>query len=157
MKRRQFLLIPAVAAAQTTPQTTARREFSVAKFGALADGRTPDTEPIQKAIDTCSAQGGGTVRVPAGRYLCGSIVLKNRVTLRLDDGAVLLGSTNPEDYRSIDPFREGTGAELGYAFVSAVDAVDVGVVGAGIVDGQGKEVLAALKSGPNETATGDRS
>jgi polygalacturonase len=143
MRRRHFLLLPSLLSAQQTP----RREFSVAKFGALADGRTPDTEPIQKAIDTCSAQGGGTVHLPAGRYLSGSILLKNRVTLHLDDGAVLLGSPNPADYRLIDPFREGTGNELGYAFVSAVDATDVGVSGPGIIDGQGKEVLAALKSG----------
>jgi hypothetical protein len=143
MKRRQFILIPSVLAAQQA----ARREFSVAKFGAMADGRTPDTEPIQKAIDTCSAQGGGVVRLPAGQYLCGSILLKNRVTLQLDQGAVLLGSTNPADYRSTDPFREGTGNELGYAFISAVDATDVGIMGAGAIDGQGKEVLAALKSG----------
>ncbi len=148
MTRRYFLLFPSVVAAQQA----SRREFSVAKFGALADGRTPDTEPIQKAIDTCSAQGGGTVRLPTGHYLCGSIQLKNKVTLHLDDGAVLLGSANPADYRSTDPFREGTGAELGYAFISAVDASLVGVEGvgverAGVIDGQGKEVLAALKSG----------
>ena len=143
MKRRHFLLIPSVLAAQQAP----RREFSAAKFGALADGRTPDTEPIQKAIDNCSAQGGGIVRLPVGQYLCGSILLKNRVTLQLDQGAVLLGSTNPADYRSTDPFREGTGNELGYAFLSAIDATDVGVTGAGVIDGQGKEVLAALKSG----------
>ncbi len=124
----------------------------MAKFGTLADGRTPDSEPIQKAIDTCTAQGGGTVRIPAGRYLCGSIQLKSRVTLHLDDGAVLLGSTNPLDYRSTDPFHEGTGGELGYAFISAVDASFVGVEGpglegTGLIDGQGKEILAALKSG----------
>jgi polygalacturonase len=143
MKRRHFLFLPSLLSAQQT----SRREFSVAKFGALADGRTPDTEPIQKAIDTCTTQGGGTVRLPAGRYLCGSILLKNRVILHLDEGAVLLGSPNPLDYRSTDLFREGTGNELGYAFVSAVDATDIGVAGAGVIDGQGKEVLAALKSG----------
>jgi polygalacturonase len=143
MNRRHFLLLPSVLSAQQT----ARRDFSVAKFGAMADGRTPDTEPIQRAIDTCSTQGGGTVRLPVGHYLCGSILLKNRVTLHLDEGAVLLGSTNPADYRSTDPFREGTGGELGYAFVSAVDATNVGVEGAGVIDGQGKEVLAALKPG----------
>jgi len=143
MTRRNLLLFPALLAAQ---QTT-RREFSVSKFGVLADGRTPDTEPIQKAIDTCVAQGGGKVRVPTGRYLCGSLQLKSRVTLHLEDGAVLLGSPNPNDYRSLDPFHEGTGAELGYAFLSAVDAVDVGVTGTGVIDGQGKDVLAALKKG----------
>jgi hypothetical protein len=141
--RRGFILLPSLAAAQPRP----RREFPVNKFGALGDGRTPDTEPIQKAIDTCTAQGGGIVRLPVGQYLSGSLLLKNNVTLHLDAGAVLLGSTDPGDYRSVDPFSEGTGHELGYAFVSAVDANNIGVIGVGTIDGQGKEVLAALKSG----------
>lgn len=146
MRRRSFLLFPTILGAQ---QQAARREFPVNKFGAQADGRTTDTEAIQKAIDTCTAQGGGTVRLPPGHYLSGSLLLKNNVTLHLDDGAVLLGSTNPEDYRSADPFREGTGGELGYAFVSAVDATNVGVSGSGVIDGQGKELLAALKGERN--------
>jgi polygalacturonase len=143
MKRRSFLLLPTVLTAQ--PAT--RKEFLVGKFGALGDGRTPDTEPIQKAIDACSGQGGGTVRLPPGNYLSGSILLKTNVTLHLDEDAVLLGSTNPGDYRSVDPFREGTGNELGYAFISAVDATNIGIEGRGVIDGQGKDVLAALKSG----------
>lgn len=149
MTRRKLLLLPAALAAQPVPRPAPQRELSVAKFGVLADGRTPDTEPIQKAVDTCSTQGGGIVRIPAGRYLCGTILLKNRVTLHLDGGAVLLGSTNPADYRAIETFGQGSGGKLGYSFITAVDAVDVGVVGAGTIDGQGKELLAALKSEHN--------
>jgi len=147
MKRRRFLLLPTIAPAILSGQRAARPEYLVSKFGALGDGRTPDTEPIQKAIDACTTEGGGTVRLPAGRYLSGSFLLKNNVTLHLDEGAVLLGSTNPGDYRSFDSFREGTGNELGYAFISAVDVSNVAITGKGVIDGQGKEVLAALKSG----------
>ncbi|HEY3841204.1 MAG TPA: glycosyl hydrolase family 28 protein, partial [Bryobacteraceae bacterium] len=131
-------------------QAPASHEFPVIKFGAKGDGRVMDTEPIQKAIDACTSQGGGIVRLTTGRYLSGSITLKSNVTLHLDDDAALVGSPNPGDYRSVDPFLEGTGHELGYAFVSAVDAVNVGITGGGpkaVIDGQGKEVLAALKSG----------
>jgi polygalacturonase len=113
----------------------------------MADGQTPDTEPIQNAIDTCSAQGGGVVRLTPGHYLSGSIVLRSNVQLHLDEGAELLGSPNPGDYRMTEPFREGTGGELGYAFLSAVDATNIGIAGAGAINGQGKEILAALKFG----------
>ena len=146
-------MAPTLLAAQTPPapkappvvQTRPVLELVVSKFGATGDGKSPDGQAIQKAIDACSAQGGGVVLLPIGRYLCGSITLKNHVTLQLAEGAVLLGSPNPDDYRSVDPFSEGTGHELGYAFVSAVDAKNIGVAGSGTIDGQGKEVLAALK------------
>ena len=136
MRRRSFLLLPSLLGAQTAAhQTAPRREFLVSKFGAIADGRTSDQEPIQHAIEACATQGGGTVRLPAGRYLSGSILLKSNVTLHLDEGAILLGSPNPADYRSVDKFREGTGNELGYAFISAVDATNVGIEGSGVIDG----------------------
>jgi polygalacturonase len=163
MRRRSFFLIPTLLRAQVAPSkapvrplppvpapAAARREFPVGKFGATGEGKIADTEAIQKAIDTCTTQGGGIVRFTAGRYLSGSISLKNNVTLHVDDGATLVGSPNPDDYRSVDPFREGTGHELGFAFVSAVDATNIGLEGGGataVIDGQGKEVLAALKSG----------
>jgi len=151
MTRRALLFVPPALYAQTVLRREATpHDFPVGKFGALADGRTPDTDAVQKAIDAATAAGGGTVRFPAGRYLCGSIQLKNNVTLHLDQGAVLLGSTNPQDYRMIDPFREGTGHELGYAFILAADATNVGIEGAGTIDGQGKELLAQLKGDRNK-------
>lgn len=117
--------------------------LSVADFGAVPDGATLNTVALQKAIDACSAQGGGILQVPAGRYVTGTIVLKNGVVLRLASDAVLLGSTNAADYRNIDPFTDGTGAPLGYALVTAIDAVGVGIEGPGAIDGRGAELKAA--------------
>lgn len=153
MKRRHFLLLPSVLAAQQppphplTPPAHRRHDSSISSFGTLGGGQVPDTAVIQKAIDSCSAQGGGTIRFPAGKYLSGSILLRTGVTLHLEEGAVLLGSPQPGDYRSLDPFRDGTGGELGFAFIGAMDATDVGIEGKGVIDGQGKEVLAALGRG----------
>ena len=53
---------------------------------------------MQRAIDACAAGGGGTVFFPAGTYLCGSLHLKNNITLHLDNGATILGSTVVKDY-----------------------------------------------------------
>ena len=51
--------------------------FDVRAFGARGDGRTKDTAAIQRAVDAAHEAGGGTVEVPAGTYLSGSIFLKS--------------------------------------------------------------------------------
>jgi len=72
--------------------------ISVADHGAVGDGKTLNTAAIQAALDDCAGKGGGTVLVPAGVWLTGSVALKSRVTLRLEAGAVLRGSSNIDDY-----------------------------------------------------------
>lgn len=108
------------------------------------DGVTLNTARIQKAIDDCAA-GGGTVRFAAGRYLTGTMQIKSHVTLRLDDQATLLGSTNAADYRNVDPFVDGNGHPMGYALIVATDADRVGIEGGGTIDGQGPKLNAHEK------------
>jgi polygalacturonase len=119
------------------------KTFDVVSFGAVGDGATLSTAALQKAIDTCSAEGGGAVLVPAGRFLTGTLQLKDNVTLRLATDAVLLGSTNAADYRNVDPFIAGDGIPLGHALIVALDARNVGIEGRGTLDGQGRAVRAA--------------
>ena len=71
--------------------------YDIQDFGARADG-TLCTKSIQDAIDACFLAGGGEVTVPEGRYLTGGLRLRSNVTLHLLENAVLLGSTDPEDY-----------------------------------------------------------
>ncbi len=71
--------------------------FCVTDFGAKTDG-TLCTKAIQEAIDQCFLNGGGEVTVPEGRFLTGGLRLRSDVTLHLSENAVLLGSTDPEDY-----------------------------------------------------------
>ena len=58
-------------------------QYNVLDFGATGDGKSLDTEAIQRAIDTCSRQGGGTVFLPKGDYLSATVILKSDVTLYL--------------------------------------------------------------------------
>jgi len=113
------------------------------QFGAVGDGVTLNTASLQRIIDKCSAQGGGIVRLAAGRFLTGTIQLKDNITLQLDEKAVLLGSTKAADYRNVDPFIDGSGHEMGYALVAAVGARNVGIDGPGTIDGQGKALSQA--------------
>ena len=141
-----LLALSLVLAAACATSAAPSAPMDVTKSGAVGDGVTLNTAAIQKAIDACNAQGGGTVTFPAGRYLTGTIQLKSNVTLHLDDQAVILGSTNPADYRNLDPFTDGKGTLEGYALVVADGASHVGLEGNGTIDGQGKAVKAAQKT-----------
>lgn len=99
--------------------------YDIRDFGARSDGETVNTAAIQKAIDTCTGEGGGTVTIAEGTYVSATLFLKSNVTLEIAEGAVLLGSTNIDDYTN--PRRTG--------FIHAVDAENIGVVGKGKIDG----------------------
>lgn len=73
--------------------------YDVTDFGAVADGKTIDTIAIQRAIDACTAAGGGRVACPPGVYLTGSLELKDQVELHVAAGATLRASDDPNAYR----------------------------------------------------------
>ena len=98
--------------------------FNIRAFGAAGDRQTLDTAAIQRAIDACAAQGGGTVYFPTGGFLSGTIYLKSNVTLHLSAGAVLLGSTRIDDY----PIKH---------LIYAKDVANIAIEGRGAIDGQG--------------------
>ncbi len=111
--------------------------FNIRRFGATGNGKEIDSPAIQKAIDACYGSGGGTVLVPAGTYLCATIVLKDNVTLYIEENALILGTTDYKAYDNPDPFTEGLGINVGWALLVAVNAKNVALKGKGIIDGQG--------------------
>ena len=118
--------------------------YNIVEYGAKPDGRTLCTQAIQSAIDKASAAGGGgTVFFPAGKYLSGTIRLKSNITLRLDSGAVLLGSTNIKDYPDTIPaIRSYTDNYVKQSLIYGEDLTNISLTGNGTIDGQG----AAFKS-----------
>jgi len=103
--------------------------LDVRENGASGDGETKDTEAIQGTIDACEDAGGGTVYIPAGRYLSGTLDMRSNVILHLDGGAHLLASRDPSDYPETNVFLRAEGEE------------QMGVFGRGTVDGQTPEDL----------------
>ena len=64
-------------------------KIDVKDFGAVGDGVTIDSPAINAALEKASKNGGDTVMVPKGIYLCYSVHLQSNITLRLEKGAVL--------------------------------------------------------------------
>jgi polygalacturonase len=71
----------------------AKTSFDVRDFGAIGDGAAFDTAAIDRAIKAAADAGGGTVEIPAGRYLCFTLHLRSHVALRFAPGAVLIAAT----------------------------------------------------------------
>ena len=115
----------------------ALRVYNVSQFGAKGDGESLDTGAINQAIDQCHATGGGTVYLPPGRFLSGTVVLRSNVCLYLEAGATLLGSTKLSDY-SPQPGPSLKGDANQKHLVFARDAQNVGLAGPGKIDGQGR-------------------
>lgn len=116
------------------------RVFPVADYGAVGDGQTLNTLSIQKAIDACSAAGGGIVRIDKGDYLTGTIELKSGVMLEVAKDARLLGSLNIVDYAPHSP-RHPTVMDSWYkltqSLIYAEGCERIGIRGEGIIDGRG--------------------
>ena len=124
--------------------------FSLAKYGAVADGKTLNTEAFRKAIDAC-AVAGGTVLVPRGQWLTGPIVLKSNVNLHLATGALVQFSANRLDYPLIKTTWEGEEAVRSQPPISGTDLTNVAITGSGIFDGAGDSWRPVKKSKLNNS------
>ena len=142
MKQREILLWLASVILSTgsaaIAEITKPMIFNIKDYGAIGDGVAMETEAIQMTIDNCHAVAGGIVRIPAGDFQIGTIRLKSNVTLSLDYGACLLGSTNLADYptEGLDDPREGGP----HCLIYAKDATNITIEGLGVIDGRGTHV-----------------
>jgi polygalacturonase len=116
------------------------RNVDIRELGAVGDGKTLATGAIQKGIDQCAAAGGGTVCLPPGKWLSGTIVLRNGVTLQLDEGATLLGSADLKDYPHKTPAFQTLMSEyqkVTQSLIYAEGVEKIALRGKGQIDGQG--------------------
>jgi hypothetical protein len=110
----------------------------VVNLGAYATNSTGtvlQTAQIQAAIDATAALGGGsggTLYVPDGAYLTGTLHLRSNVAMYLQSGALLQGSPHSSDYQS---------ARL----IATDGASNVRLFGRGVLDGHGTTLRASDK------------
>jgi polygalacturonase len=121
----------------------AARVYDVRAFGASGNGRTLDTAAVNRAIETAAAAGGGTVRFPAGSYLCFSIRLKSNITLYLDQGATLLaaepgagrGSYDLPEPNEWDMYQDFGHSHWHNSLIWGEGLENISIIGPGLIDG----------------------
>lgn len=106
--------------------------FNVLDFGAKGDGATKNTAAIQKALDACTAAGGGTVTFPEGVYLTGSLLIGPNTTLQMAQRANLLGSPDIADYPIVNVRWEGEFREGHRSLLCATNAANITISGGAI-------------------------
>jgi hypothetical protein len=117
------------------PLLLSAKDYNASLFGIKSNGTTLNTTSIQKGIDFVSENGGGRLVFYVGRYLTGTIHLKSNVTIQLEEGAILVGSTNPFDYEFMSNWT---------ALIFAHAQNNIGITGKGVIDGQGFTVATNL-------------
>ncbi|WP_413812008.1 glycoside hydrolase family 28 protein [Streptomyces sp. OE57] len=145
--------VPQAAAvpAQDTA-TSAAPVFSVMDYGAKADGSSNDSAAIEKAITAANSAGGGIVRFPSGQYKSKNTVhLKSEVTLQLDSGATILGSSadtydKPESNPN-DDYQDYGHSHFHNAMFYGDKLTNIGFTGSGTIDGAGNLITGNPDSG----------
>ena len=140
--------VPATGGWASLPEILARiippkfpdRDFSITNFGAKGDGTTDCTEAFRKAIDECSALGGGRVVVPEGVFLSGPIHLKSNVNLHISERAVVKFLTDPKAYANLVYTRwEGVECMNYSPLIYAFEQENIAVTGSGVLEGQASD------------------
>jgi polygalacturonase len=134
-----LLFFSAAAVAQNAPLL-----YDVRTFGAKGDGTALDTDAINRAIDTAANAGGGTVYLPAGRYLSFSIHLKSNITLQFAPGAVLVAADparHQGHYDLPEPTEDDLHQDFGHShwhnsLIWGEGLDNVSIVGPGLIDGR---------------------
>ena len=147
MFRKIFVLFFILLIAKTEAQTNSF--FNVKDYGAAADGITLDTEAVRKAVADCAVK-GGTVLFPSGKYLIGSVKLENNVEIYIQRGAVILGSTNINDYEEYTPeLKSYNNYFLKHSIFYAEKAENISIRGEGTIDGQGASFIITTYKKPD--------
>jgi hypothetical protein len=114
-------------------------QLNVRDYGAKGNGKSADTGAIQAAIDA-AGRSGGTVYLPPGEYVSGTLRLRDRVTVRLAAGATLIASPDDSDFDpyevlDYDLFEDRETTDFRFALLQGRALREVGIFGPGRIDG----------------------
>lgn len=117
--------------------------YNILDYGAKGDGKTMNTKAINKTVEICNSNGGGTVLIPPGTFVSGTVVLLSNVNFHLEPGAILIGSRDTSDYLKMKSmlFEEGYNR---FGMICAVNAMNISITGSGEINGNGTYFMNGL-------------
>ncbi|MGM9682041.1 MAG: glycoside hydrolase family 28 protein [Eubacteriales bacterium] len=125
-----------------------RIDVTKAPYFAIGDGKTMNTEALQRAFDDCGSD--SKVYIPNGVFMSGALNVHSETEIYLEEGAVLQGSTAVEDYEpKIRSRFEGLEMECYRSLINIgtmnrdryFTAVNVTLRGKGTISGGGLELF----------------
>jgi polygalacturonase len=132
------ILLCVVARSQVTRDSAKILVYDITGYGAVADGKTSNTTVIQNAIDDCHKHGGGTIVIPTGNFVTGTLQLYSNMDLHFEPGAILTGSTGKKEYGYQKNFGfTGPGAGVRTGILVAHNERNISISGSGIIRGNG--------------------
>ena len=110
--------------------------YNIVKFGAIGNGIHLNTKEINQAIIECNKNGGGTILIPKGKFLTGTITLLSNVNIKLESGAEIIGSKKISDYMIMPDGYYYSG--INYAGIFFGNNIEnISISGNGKIDGNG--------------------
>lgn len=135
--------LPLLLSALLSAATSSAKTYDVTAFGAVGDGVTISSDAINAAIQAAASDGGGTVYVPAGRYMCYSIRLADHVDLHIEKGACIVAAApgpgsydRPED-NPYDMYQDFGHSHFHNSLIWGDGVDDFAITGQGMIDGEG--------------------
>ncbi|MFI5188286.1 MAG: glycoside hydrolase family 28 protein [Chitinophagales bacterium] len=136
------LLAALVAQSQGTIDSNRATVYTITNYGAVADGKTLNTAAIQKTINDCHQHGGGTIVIPTGNFVTGTLRLYSNMNLYFEPGSALTGSTDNKDYQYQKDFGfGGLGAGNRTGILVAHDEQNISISGSGSIKGNGESFM----------------
>ena len=148
MIRTCFIIVMFLLSIGTAMPAWGQKQLTTAGMSIPADGKTVCTQQLQQVIDAIAKKGGGRLVFTKGSYLTGGLMLRSGVELHLEEGATLLGSTNPYDYQSIciAHSSDNRNDNAAMALIMADGADHISITGSGTIDGQGLQLALNIDS-----------
>ncbi len=116
--------------------------YNISGYGAVADGKTSNTTAIQNAINDCHKHGGGTLVIPSGNFVTGTLRLYSNMNLRFEPGAILSGSTQNNEYAYQKDYGfSGPGAGGKTGILVAHNEQNISISGFGTINGNGTSFM----------------